>query len=146
MCIRDSVQGWEIIEIFSTQEEKDNALKMYLNIEKEIILKNISLKAETLKYDGVLVEGVWIHTDLHSRTKWLAMMNSAIPSIEIATMDDTLIATSPELAMLVFQATAQLDVAILNHSKSLVALVETSETPNAVDIASNWPVTYTTKP
>lgn len=108
--------------------------------------KSAQVRAERdrRKFNGVQVQGKWIHTDTYSRTQWLGMvmMGAAIPQIAWTTMDGTTINTSQTLAGQVFQATAALDQALFAKAAALIAQIEASNDPATVDITTGWQATY----
>lgn len=112
--------------------------------QREAICTAIRAERDRRKFNGVFVSGKWIHTDTYSRTQWMGMvmMGAGIPAIDWTTMDGTSIRTSQALASAVFAATATMDVTLFAYAKSLIAAVEASSTPQAVDIVTGWPVTF----
>lgn len=135
-------QSWKIVEIFSTQEEKNASIAAHLQLAKDQKIKIIKDKRARLRTNGVFVNEKWFQTDTVSRSIWAAMLNVTFPSTQWVTLDDSVVTTSPELAMLVFQATAQQDVVLANNAQYLILSIDVCEDPETVDIESGWPQTY----
>ena len=107
-------------------------------------IAQVRAERDRRKFNGVQVQGKWIHTDTYSRTQWLGMvmMGAAIPQIAWTTMDGSTINTSQTLAGQVFQATAALDQALFAKAAALIAQIEASNDPATVDITTGWQATY----
>lgn len=137
-------QRWEVIELFSTQGERDAAIAANLATIRASKITAIKAERDRRKFNGVYVSGKWVHSDTYSRTQWMGMvmMGAGIPAIEWTTMDNTSITTSQSLASAVFAATATLDTTLFASAKSLIAAVDASDNPADVDIATGWPATF----
>ena len=79
-----------------------------------------------------------------SRLQWLGMViaGANIPIVEWSTLGGLTVTTSQELAMSVFQAVATLDATLFAHATELIAQVDASDNPTAVDITIGWPDTF----
>lgn len=119
-----------------------------LNKAKEAKVAQIKAIRDSRKLSGVLVDGKWIHTDVFSRTQWMAMvmMGANLPAIEWTAMDYSQFLVTPAFAAKVFQLTAALDVALFNHAASLALKVDAFTLEKDVvglDITDGWQETYT---
>lgn len=115
-----------------------------LDADKLEMRNRIKAERDRRKFNGVLVSGKWIHTDVFSRTQWMAMvmMGASIPAISWTTMDGTQVTTSQALAGGVFNAVATLDATVFAVAASHIAAMEASDNPLAYDFSAGWPATF----
>lgn len=137
-------QRWEVVDLYATQEDKDAALALDRASKAAVKVEAIKAERDRRKFNGTKVGTKWMHTDTYSRTQWLGMviMGASIPAISWTTMDGTSVTTSQTLAGQVFQGTAQLDVQLFGHAKTLITQVEAAADPASVDITVGWPATF----
>jgi hypothetical protein len=93
-------------------------------------IAQIKSERDRRKLNGVFVSGKWFHTDLFSRTQWIAMtsMGASLPAITWTTMDYSTIILTPAIAKAVFMATANLDTVLFNHARDLALDVDACNT------------------
>jgi hypothetical protein len=115
-----------------------------LDADKVAMTNAIKAERDRRKLNGVLVSGKWIHTDVFSRTQWMAMvmMGASIPAISWTTMDGTQVTTSQALAGGVFSAVATLDATVFAVAASHIAAMEASDNPMAYNFSAGWPATF----
>ena len=104
----------------------------------------IKAERDRRKFNGVLVNGKWIHSDTFSRTQWMGMVmaGASLPAIPWSTMDNTEVTTTPTLAGQVFQAVMVQDSTLFAIAKAKKTAMEASANPAAYDHLAEWPATF----
>ena len=112
--------------------------------DKEIMWERIKAERDRRKLNGVFVSGKWIHTDVFSRTQWMAMMmmGASIPSIPWTTMDYSTINTTQALAQQVFAAVATLDSTLFAQATAHRTAMELAPNPLTYDFSAGWQATF----
>lgn len=119
-----------------------------LRAAKDAKIKEIKAERDRRKFNGVKVDGKWIHTDTYSRTQWMALimdrmlLGVAMQPIPWTTMDGSIVPTTIELATAVFTATKTLDVLAFSRAAFHISQVETSADPASYDYSAGWPETF----
>lgn len=135
------VEDWKVIAKPLDQLEAEH------NISITAINAAIKAERDRRKFNGVRVMGVWVHTDVYSRTQWMAMVMKSMLGQNVAgvtwkTMDGSYITTTAELAKAVFAAVENLDISLFAWATELSNKVAGSANPHAVDITVGWPLTF----
>jgi|GEM_PF-877638 len=136
------LQKWKILAKSESEiaEVRNSIIELKTNL--------IKAERDRRKFNGVKVNGKWIHTDTYSRTQWMALimdrmlLGVAMQPIPWTTMDGSIVPTTIELATAVFTATKTLDVLAFSRAAFHIAQVEASADPAGYDFSAGWPETF----
>jgi hypothetical protein len=116
---------------------------------KARVWESIKSERDKRKASGVkvTVSGVdkWFHSDDASRIQQigLVMMGANIPNgLQWKTTDGTFVTMTQALAMQIFEASAEHDVAVFGIAEQHRANMEASESPDDYDYSTGWPQTF----
>lgn len=107
--------------------------------------EKIKTERDRRKAGGVLAGTHWFHSDTDSRVQQLGLvqMGASIPAgLQWKTLSGAFVLMTPTLAGQIFQATAAKDQATFSHAEKLRADVNTSPSPETVNILAGWPLIF----
>ena len=143
-------QRWEVVELFDTQTEKDEAIAADRAAKQAAAWERIKVHRDYLSENGgykVSIGGVdkWFHSDAKSKTQQLSLMllganASAVPPWK--TMDGSKVVMSQALAGQIFAAAVTQDGALFAAAEAHRAAMEASNTPESYDFSDSWPTVF----
>ena len=143
-------QRWEVVELFDTQTEKDEAIAADRAAKQAAAWERIKVHRDYLSENGgykVSIEGVdkWFHSDAKSKTQQLSLVllsanASAVPPWK--TMDGSKVTMSQTLAGQIFAAAVTQDGALFAAAEVHRVAMETSNTPESYDFSDGWPTVF----
>lgn len=121
--------------------------------------EEIKFQRDSRKSGGVLVDGIWIHTDDSSRIQWLGIKDTARDNItnngkmtDIVqmmgkdlvwkTLDNQFVPVTNQLAFDVVQATKNLDAILFATAEQKRAELQATTAPEKYDTSLGWNKTY----
>lgn len=102
------------------------------------------LRDRKIQEGGYTTAAKWYHSDTFSRTQQMGlyMMGAAVPPIQWKTMDGSFVTITQAIAAAIFNTAVASDNATFTRAEVLRAIVNASDTPDAVDITTGWPATF----
>lgn len=138
VTVDGTITGFELVSTFTLPPPPQPITA------QDTMTERIKAERDRRKLNGVLVSGKWIHTDVFSRTQWMAMvmMGAALPAVQWRTMDGTSVTTTPTLAGQVFQAVAVMDATVFAVAEGHRVAMLASTDPASYDFSAGWPATF----
>lgn len=143
-------QRWEVVELFDTQTEKDEAIAADRVAKQAAAWERIKVYRDYLSENGgykVSIGGVdkWFHSDAKSKTQQLSLVllganASAVPPWK--TMDGSKVTMSQTLAGQIFAAAVTQDGTLFAAAEAHRVAMEASNTPESYDFSSGWPTVF----
>ena len=125
--------------------EAQAILKPPLDEEKKTMWDLIQAERDRRKFDGVLVDTYWIHSDADSRTQHLGLVllgENLSPGLWWKTMGGEFVEMTPTLAKSIVCAVAQSDQAIFAVAEMHKKAMTESQNPSSYDFSQGWPQTH----
>ena len=108
--------------------------------------ERIKTERDRRKVLGVKVGAHWFHSDTESRVQQIGLfiMGASVPAVQWKTLtlagQPVFVTMTQAIAGGIFQGTAESDAAIFAAAEAHRLAMEASDTPEAYDITSGWPV------
>lgn len=125
--------------------EAQAILKPPLDEEKKTMWDLIQAERDRRKFDGVLVDTNWIHSDADSRTQHLCLVllgDNLAPGLWWKTMGGEFVEMTPAFAKAIVGAVAKSDQEIFTVAEVHKKAMQESVDPTSYDFSRGWPQTY----
>jgi hypothetical protein len=112
---------------------------------RAILWAAIKTKRQAVLEGGVQAAGRWFHSDLFSRTQWLALLvqGQSLPAgIQWKCMDNTFVELTPTLVLQVAGAMMAKEQTAFIWAETLKAQVNAAADPYSIDLDAGWPASY----